>query len=114
MDTLAKNEAVSLCCGRIVYGHVAVVRSGLTGSNSYPVEFTKAELIRGSRVLSNGRHPCHVSAEEKSRTFSKLGIHLEGVDHMSMLLRMGAECQVRGSSFDLCWRFCLQKRMNIP
>src|SRR5579871_4270790 len=28
VDTLVKNEAATLCCGRTIYGDVAVVRSG--------------------------------------------------------------------------------------
>ena len=45
-DTYAKNEAASLCCGRTVYGDVAVVRSGPVDSNNYPEKFTKGELIK--------------------------------------------------------------------
>jgi hypothetical protein len=73
------NQVATLSCGRTVYGTVAVVRSGPTGSNSYPEEFTKAELVKALEFYRT-EDTSHVFAQrEKSRFSRKLGINLDGV-----------------------------------
>jgi hypothetical protein len=82
----AKNEAASLCCGRTVYGDVAVIRSGPADSNNYPEKFAKAELIKDLEFYRT-EDTCDVFQQrEKSRVSRKWGIDLEGVEHISMML----------------------------
>jgi hypothetical protein len=85
-NTSAKNEAASLCCGRTVYGDVAVIRSGPADSNNYPEKFTKVELIKTLEFYRMEDTRDVFQQREKSRVSRKLGINLEGVEHISMVL----------------------------
>jgi hypothetical protein len=85
-NTSAKNEAASLCCGRTVYGDVAVIRSGPADSNNYPEKFTKAELIKDLEFYQTENTRVVFQQREKSRLSKKLGINLDGVGHISMTL----------------------------
>jgi hypothetical protein len=80
-NTSAKNEAASLCCGRTVYGDVAIIRSGPADSNKYPEKFTKVELITTLDFYRTEDTRDIFQQREKSRVSRKLGINLEGVKH---------------------------------
>jgi len=84
--TSAKNEAASLCCGRTIYGDIAVIRSGPADSNSYPEEFTKAELVRILGFYRTEDTHDVFQQREKSRMSKKLEINLNGVPHTGMAL----------------------------
>jgi len=82
VDTLPMNKAASRCCGRTVYGDVAVVRSGPVDSNNYPEEFTKAELIKDIEFYRTEDTDDVFQRREKSRAGRRWGIDLEGVPHI--------------------------------
>jgi len=85
-NTSPKNEAASLCCGWTVYGDVAIIRSGPADSNNYSEKFTKAELIKDLEFYRTEDTRDVFQQREKSRMSKKLGINLEGVEHISMML----------------------------
>lgn len=85
-NTSAKNEAASLCCGWIVYGDIAVIRSGPANSNNYPEEFTKAELVKTLEFYRTEDTHDVFQQREKSRMSKKLEINLEGVPYASVPL----------------------------
>jgi hypothetical protein len=85
-NTSARNEAASLCCGWIVYGDVAVIRSGPADSNNYPEKFTKAELIKDLEYYRTEDTHDVFQQREKSRMSKRLGIDLKGVAHISVAL----------------------------
>jgi hypothetical protein len=83
---LKRAIAISSALLRTVYGDVAVIRSGPADSNNYPEKFTKAELIKDLEFYRT-EDTCDVFQQrEKSRVSKKLGIDLEGVEHISMML----------------------------
>jgi hypothetical protein len=85
-NTSAKSEAASLCCGRKVYGDVAIIRSGRADSNNYPEEFTKAELIKALEFYRTENTRNVFQQREKSRALRKFGVGHEGVKHISVPL----------------------------
>jgi hypothetical protein len=85
-NTSTKNEAASLCCGRTVYGDIAIIRSGPADSNDYPEEFTKAELVKALEFYRTEDTRDVFSQREKSRMSKRLRINLNGVPHISIAL----------------------------
>jgi len=79
-----KNEAASLCCGRTVYGDVAIIRSGPADSNNYAEKFTKGELVKALEFYRTEDTRDVFLQREKSRMSKKWGIDLEGVKHIRM------------------------------
>jgi hypothetical protein len=78
-NTSTKNKVASLCCGRTVYGDVAVIRSGPADSINIPEEFTKGELVRTLEFYRTEDTDEVFAQREKNRASRKLGIDLEGV-----------------------------------
>lgn len=79
-----KNEVASLCCGEMVYGDVAVIRSGPADSHDYPEEFTKLELVKALEFYQRENTHIVFQQREKSRMSKKLGINLDDVLHISV------------------------------
>jgi hypothetical protein len=69
----AKNEIVSLCTGKTIFGDVAVVRSGPVDSSDYPTSFSKAELARTAEFYRTADPSVVFAEREKIRAMRKLG-----------------------------------------
>jgi hypothetical protein len=85
-NTSTKNEAASLCCGRTIYGDIAIVRSGPAGSDNYPEEFTKSELVKALEFYRTEDTRDVFQQREKSRMSKRLETNLGGVAHISVPL----------------------------
>jgi len=79
-----KNAVASRCIGKTIYGDVAVVRSGPTDSDNYPVRFSKTDLIKTNEFYKT-KNPRQIFAErERSRLARTSGLprgFLDGVPH---------------------------------
>jgi hypothetical protein len=84
-NTSPMNEAASLSCGQIVYGDVAVVRSGPVDS-TVPEMFTKKELVKTLEFYRTEDTRYVFSLRERSRAARIWGRDLDGVPHMSVRL----------------------------
>lgn len=83
-NTSTKNKVASLCCGRVVYGDVVVVRSGPVDSINIPERFTKAEFVNTLEFYRTEDTREVFVRREKSRASRKFGIDLEGVPHVGI------------------------------
>lgn len=83
-NTSTKNEVASLCCGRVVYGDVVVIRSGPADSN-IPEKFTKAEFVKTLEFYRTEDTREVFVQREKSRASRKFGIDLKGVPHVGIV-----------------------------